>query len=223
MQRSMLCPVKFRFARKELSRLHLGRPRILDIGCGNHSPTMTKKWFPQCEYAGADIQKYNLSAEDETAMDVFYEVGADCSGYEKIPDASYDFIILHHVLEHSPHPENLLDILCSKLRSDGVIWIAFPSLRSLSLPSARQTLQFCDDPTHIYVPDIRSVANVLLRRGIKVIHAGQSHDFLRSLIGAFALPFAMAEHLFLGKISCTRLWYILGFEDHVFGKRVTGA
>ena len=63
------CPMKFRYVR---GRLASAAPRILDIGCGNGSPTLTKRWFPGCHYAGADIQRYNLSDADVAAMDEFY-------------------------------------------------------------------------------------------------------------------------------------------------------
>ena len=194
-------------------------PRILDIGCGNNSPTTTKRWFPGCHYSGADIAQYNLSEEDTAAMDTFYPLGIDGSGYSAIPDSSYDFVILHHVVEHMDAPAPILATICSKLRPGGYIWIAFPSLRSLSLPSAEGTLQFCDDPTHVYVPDVREVSNILLANGVKVLHAGRSRDLVRTLLGAAILPWAFLKRLVTGRLSCKGLWYILGFEDHVFGQR----
>ena len=63
------CPMKFRMVR---NRLITPAPRILDIGCGNGSPTVTKRWFPACHYAGADIQRYKLSDADMAAMDEFF-------------------------------------------------------------------------------------------------------------------------------------------------------
>ena len=194
-------------------------PRILDIGCGNNSPTTTKRWFPGCHYSGADIAQYNLSEEDTAAMDTFYPLGIDGSGYSAIPDSSYDFVILHHVVEHMDAQAPILATICSKLRPGGYIWIAFPSLRSLSLPSAEGTLQFCDDPTHVYVPDVREVSNILLANGVKVLHAGRSRDLVRTLLGAAILPWAFLKRLVTGRLSCKGLWYILGFEDHVFGQR----
>jgi hypothetical protein len=93
--------MKFRFVRHKLP----GRtPRILDIGCGNHSPTVTKRWFPGCHYSGADIQQYNNSEDDLAGMDAFYPLGMDGSGYDAIPDANFDFVILNHVLEHMSFP-----------------------------------------------------------------------------------------------------------------------
>ncbi|MEO6801806.1 MAG: methyltransferase domain-containing protein [Granulicella sp.] len=211
-----VCPTKFLYARRRLSA---GTPRILDIGCGNNSPSTTKHWFPGSHYSGADIQKYNNNDEDIAAMDDFYILGTDGSGYSEIPDSSYDFVILHHVIEHMPMPAPILTMICSKLKPGGYIWIAFPSLRSLSLPSAEGSLQFCDDPTHVYVPDVREVSNILLGNGVKVLHAGRTEHLTRSIIGALILPWALLRRVVTGRLSCKGLWYILGFEDHVFGQR----
>lgn len=212
------CPVKFRYLRH---RLVTSAPRILDIGCGNGSPTLTKKWFPGCHYSGADIQRYNLSDSDTAAMDEFYSVSADGSGYDTIPDAAYDLVILNHVLEHMATPAPILEQLCRKLRPAGYIWIAFPSLRSLSLPhSVDETLNFCDDPTHVYLPDVREVSNVLLKNGVTVVHAGRSREgFLTSLADCFKLAKRLLARAFTGRFSGRGLWYVLGFEDHVLGQR----
>jgi SAM-dependent methyltransferase len=194
--------------------------RILDIGCGNNSPTITKHWFPGCYYAGADIQQYNNNDEDMRAMDEFYLLGSNGSGYEEIPDRSFDLVILHHVIEHISDPMPIVAMACQKIRPGGYIWIAFPSQRSLSLPPAAQgALQFCDDITHVYVPDIRETSNVFLANGIRVLHAGRTMDAARIIVGAMVLPIAFLRKAMTGRLNARGLWYILGFEDHVFGQR----
>lgn len=212
------CPMKFRMVR---GRLTAPAPRILDIGCGNGSPTVTKRWFPGCHYVGADIQRYKLSDADMAAMDAFYPLNIDGSGYDAIPDASYDFVILNHVVEHMRDPAPVVATLCGKLKPGGFIWIAFPSLRSLSLPhSVDETLQFCDDATHVYLPDVREMANVLLANGVTVLDAGRSREgFFTALGDDLKLGKRMAKWLFTGKFSGRGMWYVLGFEDHVFGQR----
>jgi SAM-dependent methyltransferase len=211
-----ICPTKFLYARRKLSGPGL---RILDIGCGNNSPSTTKRWFPGSHYSGADIQRYNLDDQDLAAMDTFYLVDPGGEGYSSIPDSSFDFIILHHVIEHMATPAPILATVCSKLKPGGYIWIAFPSVRSLSLPSAEGSLQFCDDPTHVYLPDVREISNVLLANRVKVLHAGRSRPFLRKALGAILLPLALLRRMVSGRLSGKGLWYILGFEDHVFGQR----
>lgn len=210
-----VCPTKFLYFRRKIRNPEI---RILDVGCGNNSPSTTKRWFPGCRYSGADVQSYNLTEVDQRAMDDFYLLGTDGSGYSAIPDRSYDFIILHHVIEHMTRPMETLRVICSKLKRGGYIWIAFPSLRSLALPSAEGTLHFCDDPTHRYLPDVREVSNVLLANGVNIVHAGRSRDLVREIIGAVILPWAFLRKAIKGRLSAHGLWYILGFEDHVFGQ-----
>jgi SAM-dependent methyltransferase len=182
---------------------------------------VTKHWFPDCDYSGVDIQRYNIDEHDDAAMDSFYLVGADGSGYDSIPNNTYDFVVLHHVIEHMRNPAPVLAGLCRKLKPGGYIWIAFPSLRSLSLPPATEgTLQFCDDDSHVYLPDIREVSNILLANEVTVLHAGKTRDVVRSLIGIAVLPLTLIRRVLTGKLSAMGLWYLLGFEDHVFGRRI---
>ncbi len=209
--------MKFRYVRGWLP----ARVRILDIGCGNGSPSVTKRWFPGCHYAGADIQRYNLSEADLTALDAYFPLGTDGSGYNAIPEASYDFVILNHVIEHMADPKPTVAELCAKLSPGGYIWIAFPSQRSLSLPhSIDETLNFYDDPTHVYVPDVEEIANLVRENGVLVLHAGRSREgFLTTVADVFKLGKRLMKKLVTGKFSGRGMWYILGFEDHVFGKK----
>jgi SAM-dependent methyltransferase len=209
--------MKFRYLRGLLP----AQPRILDIGCGNHSPTLTRRWFPDCTYSGADIQQYNNSEADLAAMDAFYPVGADGSGYDAIPGSSFDLVLLNHVVEHMAAPAPIVAALCAKLAPGGYIWIAFPSLRSLALPhSDDETLNFCDDPTHIRVPDVREVSNILLAHGVAIVHAGRSREGLLTTLGDIVkLAKRLVRRAFTGRFSGRGMWYILGFEDHVLGRR----
>src|SRR5580658_3870902 len=213
------CPMKFRFIRGKLA----SGARMLVVGCGDNSPTITKKWFPGCHYAGADIQQYNLNDSDLAAMDEFFPLGADGTGYAAIPESSYDFIILNHVIEHMTDPEPIVAVLCQKLGSGGYMWIAFPSERSLTLPhSVDETLNFYDDPTHVSVPDLNAIAKTLAANGIDVLHSGRSREgVLTRVADVFKLGKRLLVKAVTGRFSGRGMWYILGFEDHVFGQRRT--
>jgi hypothetical protein len=83
-----------------------------------------------------------------------------------------------------------------------------------------ETLNFCDDPTHVYLPDVREVANILLANGVRVLHAGRSKEgFFTTISDVVKLLKRLLKKLVTGRFSGRGLWYLLGFEDHVLGQR----
>jgi hypothetical protein len=101
------------------------------------------------------------------------------------------------------------------------MWIAFPSKRSLTLPhSVDETLNFYDDPTHVRVPDLDAIVKTLEANGVEVIHSGRSREgFFTTLTDVFKLGKRLLVKAVTGRFSGRGMWYILGFEDHVFGPR----
>ena len=73
-------------------------------------------------------------------------------------------------------------------------------------------------PDRHYGCAAREISNILLANGVTVLHAGRSRDLVRALIGAAVIPWALLKRLITGRLSSKGLWYILGFEDHVFGR-----
>ena len=53
------------------------------------------------------------------------QLGADGSGYDAIPEASYDFVILNHVVEHMREPVPIVAELCRKLKPGGYFGLRF--------------------------------------------------------------------------------------------------
>jgi len=210
-----LIPVRLRIIAR-LTRNHNKPLRILDIGCGNSSPTITKKWLGEVEYHGLDIQEYENTPEDQKAIDKFILVSSEDTEYSAVENEFYDVIIMNHVIEHMNLPYLRLENLLTKLKSGGIVWLAFPSVKSAGLPTADGTLNFFDDETHIYFPSIYDVVNTLLLSGVKVKYAGSSYDLLRYVIGLVLLPWAAIKKLITGKL-CKGLWFVFGFETIVYG------
>jgi SAM-dependent methyltransferase len=207
-------PNKFRHALKLLKDVR--RPRILDIGCGNKSPSITKHWFSESEYHGVDIvEDYNLSAEDKKAMDRFIKVTIEGGGYDQIPDESYDLLIMSHVIEHMNDPLPTLQMLLRKVRSGGMIYLAFPSERTLGLPSAVDTLHFSDDSTHIFLPSVRDCVNLMLANRFRIVFGGTSRNPARWVLGCCLAPIRFLTRLLTGNMSARGLWYFYGFESSV--------
>jgi SAM-dependent methyltransferase len=210
-----LKPVRLRVISR-LVKNNNERLRVLDIGCGNSSPIVTKKWLGDIEYHGLDIQEYSITNEDKDVIDKFILVSPDDAEYESVPDQYYDVLIMNHVIEHMEFPYSRLKKLLSKVKEGGVVWVAFPSVKSAGFPPAEGSLNFFDDETHIYLPSINGVVNTLLSTGVKVRYAGSSYDFLRWLIGIVLLPWAVIRWKFMGRM-CKGLWFVFGFETVVYG------
>jgi SAM-dependent methyltransferase len=209
----VIMPVKFkRFYRTHRER----RFTLLDIGCGNHSATSAKRYFPNCVYYGVDKDNYNNDDRDFAAMEKFFSIDLEDGGLDSLPEDFFDVILCSHVIEHLRNGLEVLGKLNSKLAPGGKIYIEFPSLASLNLPSMNGTLHFCDDPTHVRLYSVLDVCNVLLDGGLRIVAAGRRRDALMTAL--FPLMF-VAGICRYRKVTSFGLWDPLGFADFVYAER----
>lgn len=187
---------------------------MLDVGCASHSPAKAKQIFPDVEYHGVDIQGDHLNERDKACLDRFFQINLEASSFEEVPNDHYDVLIISHVIEHLRNGLEVIAGMSKKVRAGGYIYIEYPSVRSLGLPSMRGTLQFCDDPTHVRVYDLKEVANVLLANGCRVMRAGRRRDFFRVL---FFPLFALRGYV-KGQ-PAGAFWDITGFAEYVFARK----
>lgn len=96
--------------------------RLLDVGCGNHSPSVTKKWFSKVKYFGLDKEAYNIDKKDLALMDKFFNIDLlDLSLLDKVPDDFFDVIVISHVIEHIHNGLNVIEAMTQKLKANGYI------------------------------------------------------------------------------------------------------
>jgi ubiquinone/menaquinone biosynthesis C-methylase UbiE len=190
--------------------------RLLDVGCGSHSPTITRRWLPDCTYYGVDRANYGNDDADFAVMEEYYEMDLSSDPLTTIPDNFFDIVVMSHVIEHLPNGLDVLDELTRKLRTGGLFYLEFPSPRSLRLPSMPGTLNFCDDETHVRVYDVAEVANVLLRNGFRIARAGTRRDLLRIVLMPVLVP---AKFLLRGNISAGDFWDVTGFASYVLAAK----
>lgn len=212
----MFMPVKF----KKLAKTYRKKSfTLLDVGCGDHSPSLTKKYFPLVIYHGLDKEDYNLNQVDQKCIDVLHRVDLDHDPLEAIPNAFFDVMIMNHVIEHLKYPEKVLETLCQKLKPGGLFYLECPSFRSLGLPQMKGTLQFCDDRTHIYLPNPYDLVNTLLKQKIVVKDAKVRRDPIRLIFSPFFLIKNLI-HKAVGQPPRSRgLWDLYGFAFYIFGRK----
>ncbi len=210
MIRWLTLPPKYRFLEK-----HIGNKpfRLLDIGAGNHSASKTKKWYPNCEYHGVDLDKnYNNDESDFKVMHSFYEMNLEELNFGVIPDNYFDFIMMAHVIEHLRNGDDVVEQLLTKLRPGGLIYIEFPGYRSSQLPHMDGTLNYYDDPTHVRIYSVPELMNLAMRNNMKVLTGG----YRRHLPTMLLMPFKIPHNLIVyGKIIPSIFWDYFGFAEYI--------
>jgi 2-polyprenyl-3-methyl-5-hydroxy-6-metoxy-1,4-benzoquinol methylase len=99
------------------------------------------------------------------------------------PDASMDAITCMHLVEHLQEIDWLLQESARLLKPGARMYIETPHLKSLSLPSLKGapvsfTLNFYDDPTHVRLVDLDTLARAVHNAGLEVVASGISRNWL---------------------------------------------
>jgi 2-polyprenyl-3-methyl-5-hydroxy-6-metoxy-1,4-benzoquinol methylase len=218
MNQDIIVPLLFMPFRLKMFRSEYKEKKIniLDVGCGNHSPRITKKWFPQWNYYGIDREDYLTDAQDKASMTHRYKLDLSKDSLDVIPENYFDVVVMAHIVEHLSNGLDVIKQLMGKIKKGGKIYIECPSERSLALPSMYGTLNFCDDPTHIRVYSVIELANFLLANNFRIIRAGTRRD--KVLIMTF--PFRLGLKLLVNrKIGGGDFWDVLGFASFVYAKK----
>ncbi|GIU70235.1 MAG: hypothetical protein KatS3mg002_1471 [Candidatus Woesearchaeota archaeon] len=189
--------------------------KILDVGCGNRSPSKTKKFFPLCEYHCIDKEFYNLADEDFKVMDKFFNKDLEKDLLEDIQDNYYDIVIMSHVIEHIKNGLEVLDKISQKVKSGGYIYIEFPDINSFNLPSMKGTLHFCDDETHIRCYAPHEIINILLDNDFKIIFSRTRRNMYRILL----MPFLITYHYIRQVPIAGDFWDITGFAYQILAQK----
>jgi len=93
--------------------------KVLDIGCGNRSPSLTVSLFPKIEYYGLDKEDYNLTTIlGNRYFKIDLEDIPNLDHY--LTDNYFDFVIMNHVIEHTKNGIEILKIIAKKIKIEGV-------------------------------------------------------------------------------------------------------
>jgi trans-aconitate methyltransferase len=214
MLRAITLPAKYRFLNKLFKQ---GEFVLLDIGAGNHSASKTKKWFPNCEYHGLDLNKnYNNDENDFKLMQSFYELNLEELNLDSVPNANFDFIMMAHVIEHLKNGDQVLVKLLAKLKPGGYLYVEYPGIKSTQLPRMKGTLNFFDDDTHVRVYSLTELYNLFLKNNTEIIKGG-TRKYIPNIL---MMPFKVIHNLIkYGKILPSIFWDFFGFAEFILIKK----
>lgn len=191
--------------------------KILDVGSGNASASLTKKSFKNSIYYGVDkTRDYNYKNNDFRLMEDFYELDLDKCDLSVIPNDFFDVIIMAHVIEHLENGERVLIELFKKLKYEGIIYIEFPSKRSERLPSMTDTLNFYDDPTHLRIYSYIDLSNLCLDNNLRVLESGNRRDLMNILMMPLKIPYHLIKYR---HVKGSVFWDIFGFAEFVLAQK----
>ena len=188
---------------------------VLDVGCGNDSAFQYKKAFPFIYYIGLDIQDYqnsNKGSEDQLIIckpeDFSNQIGM-------LKDV--DIVISRHNLEHCDEPIKVVEAICDCLKPGGIVFFAFPSRKSLHLPSRKITLNYFDDLTHNPLPpDVQKIVKILERKKLSVLKVLDPYQPMAlRIVGALQEPFSALT----GKVL-QGTWSYHGFESIIWAQKI---
>lgn len=214
MLRALTLPAKYRFLNKLFKQ---GEFVLLDIGAGNHSASKTKKWFPNCEYHGLDLNKnYNNDENDFKQMKSFYELNLEELNLASVPNSHFDFIMMAHVVEHLKNGDEVLVKLLDKLKPGGYLYVEYPGIKSTQLPSMNGTLNFFDDDTHVRIYTLTELYNLFLKNNTTIIKGGTRRYYPNILM----MPIKVVHNLIkYGKILPSIFWDFFGFAEFILIKK----
>jgi len=192
---------------------------LLDVGCGNDSSYRIKTKYPDIKYTGIDIGDYN---QTKPILADRYILTSPDTFAEKIAEMenTFDTVISAHNLEHVNNREETLIAMTKTLRGGGVLYLSFPTAKSINFPGPREgTLNYFDDKTHKNMPpDFDKVIMTLKRHGMKILFSSRSYKpFIMYLIGFF-LEWKSKRRRKI--YSNTATWAYWGFESIIWAKKL---
>lgn len=112
----------------------------------------------------------------------FSRVDLEC---DRLPwrEGSMDAITCMHLVEHLRDTRSLMREIARLLKPGGRVYFETPHPKSLGLPRLRHapvpfTMNFHDDPTHIQLVTVESLAEQAREAGLQVEGAGTSRNWL---------------------------------------------
>lgn len=148
------------FVGAELARLQ--RPaHLLDIGCG-YGDMLGELAGPDILAVGVDINCNALAEAASEVQQAHFLLGEVTR--LPFPDGSFDAVICSEVLEHMPHPPDLIAEIERVTRPEGVYCLTVPNEWLTTLGRAMRGLRPWKSPAHLQAFTVRSFLRLFAQR-----------------------------------------------------------
>jgi SAM-dependent methyltransferase len=125
--------------------------RVLDFGCGLGQNIL---YMPNS--MGYDISKFSVDFARSKNINATTHL-------DDVPDESFDVVFSAHVLEHHPHPMNMIEDMKKKLKRGKLLMVVVPHEKH---GRGRFTL---DLNQHLYMWNFQNLNNLLLVNGFEIL------------------------------------------------------
>lgn len=151
--------------RQLLERLKPKGGRLLDVGCGSGDFLVVMQKVPGWQVAG--LEPSPQAAEHARATHSL-DVTVGELPQPRWPPATYDVIMMWHVLEHVPAPKQVLAEVRRLLKPDGVFVAAVPVADSAEAQLFGPAWAGYDVPRHLMTFTRASATSLMMQAGFRV-------------------------------------------------------
>ena len=188
---------------------------LLDIGCGNGSSMLvmqSNNW----NVTGIDF--------DESAILQAQSVGLNAKVSDlhaaNYPDNSFDAIMMNHVIEHVPNPEEFLYECLRILKPNGVLTAMTPNAKAKGHSEFKEDWRGLEVPRHLQIFTPRSLALLANKVGFKQVKGFSSTQGILQIYdesaychknGNFDLSLSSVKNRYLYHIR----WFLVGWRHKI--------
>jgi SAM-dependent methyltransferase len=119
--------------------------RLIDVGAGPLDGKASKVYWPGSYMVGVNIEP----EPDAGGFDEFYQVDLNEGDLSHLEKQSFDYAISSHRIEHLNDGMSIVSQMAELVRPGGLIYLEWPSERSLTFTIKGLGLRFDDDCTQV--------------------------------------------------------------------------
>lgn len=147
--------------KRQIISSHKSNGNLLDYGCGTGEFV---KHMASHHWKINGIEPSNTARKKAEEL-INTSKPAIFEKLEELPPIKYDVISLWHVLEHVPHPDQLLLKLKSLLNPNGVIFVAVPNYESYDAQVYGRHWAAYDVPRHFWHFTKTTLSEIFIKQG----------------------------------------------------------